>query len=75
MIRVACCSRQVIWLHDGRCMLFSLSLIYLIPSGSDWESHLQAAESEYKTIQAEISHLRQVYDGLSPEIEKLSVSV
>lgn len=75
MIHVACCSRQVIWLHVGKCMLFSSSLVYLTQLGSDWETHLQAAESEYKATQAEMNHRRQVYDSVSHEIERLSVSL
>lgn len=74
MIHVACCSRQVIWLHVGKYMLFSSSLIYLTRLGSDWQRHLEAAESEYKATQAEINHCRQVYDSVSREIERLSVS-
>jgi hypothetical protein len=56
-------------------MLFSPSLIFLTYPCSDWENHLQVAESEYKATQAEISHCRQLYDNVSREIERLSVSL
>ncbi|KAF8551706.1 P-loop containing nucleoside triphosphate hydrolase protein [Imleria badia] len=56
--------------NDPRRMLFTTSDL---ATRRDWESHLQAAESEYKTIQAEITHCRQVYDSLLREIERISV--
>lgn len=43
-------------------------------SGSDLEAQLQAAESEFKATQAEISHLAQFYNDLSRKIDNLSVS-
>ena len=74
MIHAACCLRKVMQLHVGRCMFSLHPSCISLRLDSDWEKHLQAAESEYKLIQAEINHYRQVYDNVCREIQGLSVS-
>ncbi|KAN0087613.1 hypothetical protein V8E55_006234 [Tylopilus felleus] len=55
---------------DPRSTLFTTNNL---AARRDLEAQLQAAESEFKATQAEISHLAQFYNDLSRKIDNLSI--